>query len=120
MTSVILRQSQELTITIGTTLEASTEIDTRGFGGGSFHLPATAGNVRIAVYARVGNEDFARPSNMDVWDDNSPGEWNLIGIRWAYAGQPYPLPPEVYHYPSVKLLAVEGDAVENVPVFLKA
>lgn len=111
MTTVIQRESSpDLLITIGATVGASTPIDTRGFAGGSFHLPATSGTTAITVYAQVGSEDYGIANDED---------WKPLPARAVAAGSPYPLPNVSYHYPRIKLVATAGTATENVPVFEK-
>lgn len=111
MTTVIQRESSpDLLITIGATVGASTPIDTRGFGGGSFQLPANSGTTAITVYAQVGSVDYAVANDED---------WQQIAAKPVAAGRPYPLPDVSYKYPRIKLVASSGTATEDVPVFLK-
>lgn len=111
MTTVMQRESSpDLLITIGATVGASTAIDTRGFGGGSFHLPATSGTTQITVYAQVGSEAYG------IANDE---EWQPLPAKTVAAGNPYPLPNVSYNYPRIKFVASGGVATPNVPVFMK-
>lgn len=111
MTTVIQRESSpDLLITIGATVGASTPIDTRGFGGGSFHLPTTSGTTQITVYAQVGSVDYGIANDED---------WQPLAAKAVAAGLPYPLPGVAHNYPRLKLVASGGVATENVPVFMK-
>lgn len=106
----IKRESQRLLITIGATLAESTEIDTEGFAGGSFHLPATSGTTEITVYAQVGSEDYGIANDDD---------WQALPPRSVTPGKPYPLPSVTHNYPRLKLVASGGTSTNSVPVFLK-
>jgi hypothetical protein len=106
----ILRNDSEFTITIGTDVAGSTPISTKGFAGGSFHLPATSGTTQITVYAQVGSEDYG------IANDE---EWNAIPAKTVAAGLPYPLPGVAYNYQRLKLVATGGTATSDVPVSLK-
>lgn len=111
MTTVMQRESSpDLLITIGATVGASTPIDTRGFGGGSFHLPATSGTTEITVYAQVGSEAYGIANDED---------WQPLPAKSVVAGLPYPMPPVAYNYPRMKFVATGGVATENVPCFMK-
>lgn len=111
MTTVIQRESSpDLLITIGATVEASTPINTRGFGGGSFQLPASSGTTQITTYVKVGSEDYQIANDED---------WLPLPAKAVIAGMPYPLPRVAYNYPEMKFVVSGGVATENVPVFLK-
>lgn len=111
MTTVMQRESSpDLLITIGATVGASTPIDTRGFAGGSFHLPATSGTTQITVYAQVGSVEYGIMNDED---------WVPFPPKTVAAGKPYPLPKESHSYPRLKLVASGGVATSDVPVFMK-
>jgi hypothetical protein len=111
MTTPIARDhTPDMTITIGTVVADSTVIDTRLFGGGSFHLPATSGTTEITVYAQVGSEAYGIANDED---------WSPIAPKAVTAGLPYPLPSVAYNYQRLKLVATGGIATADVPVFMK-
>jgi hypothetical protein len=106
----ILRNDSEFTITIGTDVATSTAISTKGFAGGSFHLPADSGTTQITVYAQVGSVAYGIANDDD---------WQPIPARAVAAGLPYPLPSVSHSYPRMKLVATGGTATTDVSVFLK-
>ena len=105
------REGIPATITIGTSVATSTEIDMGRFAGGSFQLPATSGTTAITVYAQVGSVAYGIANDED---------WIALPAKSVTAGLPYPFPPAAYSYPRIKLVASAGTATENVPVFAKS
>jgi hypothetical protein len=107
----MIREHQETTITIGTTVGASTAISTEGIAGGSFHLPATSGTTQITVYAQVGSEAYGIANDED---------WSPIAAKTVTAGLPYPLPTVTHNYQRIKLVASAGTETTSVPLFKKS
>ncbi|MHB8953555.1 MAG: hypothetical protein ACYC4U_11345 [Pirellulaceae bacterium] len=107
----MLREPNSMLITIATSVDDSTEIDTARFATGSFQLPAGSGTTGITVYVQVGSVAYAIANDMD---------WIPLPAKEVVAGLPYPLPPIAHSFPRMKLVASAGDATENVPVFIKS
>lgn len=105
------REGSPTTITIGTSVATSTDIDMGRFAGGSFHLPSTSGTTAITIYAQVGSEAYGIANDED---------WVALPAGTVAAGKPYPFPPSCYSYPRIKLVASAGTATANVPVFAKS
>ena len=107
----MLREPGHLVVTIGTTPEDSTEIPMDQFAGGSFELPATSGTTAITPYAQVGGEAYGVMSDDD---------WQPVAAKSVSVSTPYPLPPNAYNYPRIKLVASAGTATDDVPVYKKS
>lgn len=110
-TTPMTRESKPDTITIGVTVGTSSAIAMERYAGGSFHLPATSGTTQITVYAQVGEEAYGIANDDD---------WVPLPATTVTAGLPYPLPPNSYNYPRIKLVASAGTATVEVPIFVKA
>ncbi len=111
MSSQMKRAPKLELVTIGATVAASTAIAMEGFAGGSFHLPADSGTTAITVYAQVGTVAYG------IMNDD---DWQPIAAKSVGAGLPYPLPPNAYNYPNIKLVASAGTATASVPVYLNS
>jgi hypothetical protein len=107
----MLREPNTMEVTIGTTVAASTEIPMTYFAGGSFELPATSGTTQITVYAQVGSEAYG------IMQDD---DWVAVSAKSVSVSTPYPLPPNSFNFPRIKLVASAGTATTNVPVHLKS
>lgn len=105
------REPGHIVVTIGTTPGASTEIPMDQFAGGSFELPSTSGTTAITVYAQVGDEAYGIINDDD---------WQPVAAKSVSVSLPYPLPPNAYNYPRIKMVASAGIATANVPVYLKS
>jgi hypothetical protein len=104
----MLREPNTMEVTIGTTVAASTEIPMTYFAGGSFELPATSGTTAITVYAQVGTEAYG------IMQDD---DWVAVSAKSVSVSTPYPLPPNSFNFPRIKLVASAGTATTNVPAY---
>jgi hypothetical protein len=107
----MLREPGPMTITIGTTAANSTEIPMDQFSGGSFELPAASGTTQITVYAQVGSEAYG------IMQDD---DWVAVSAKSVSVSTPYPLPPNSFNYPRIKLVASSGTATTDVAVYRKS
>lgn len=104
-----LAEDNPLTVTVGTTAGASTEIDVTNYRCGSFQLPSDSGTTEVTVYSQLGTEDYGIATD----DDNGPL------VLPVTAGRPRPLPPNLNNYSKIKLVASAGTATADVPVIIK-
>jgi hypothetical protein len=104
------RKPRSEVVTIGANASASTAIDMAEMTTGSFQLPVASGTTQVTVYARCGSGSWA------IAKDNENADMVLA----VTAGQPRPLPADVFSYAEVKLVASGGTATTDVPVILKS
>ena len=103
------RGPQPLVVDVSTSAAGSTEIE-KGFQTtGSIQLPSGSGTTEITVYAKLGGNDYA------IAENDLGGAIKMEGLT---AGKPRMLPPEVYNFPRIKLVASAGTATSDVSVWL--